>query len=124
MNERDIGTITDFMALGLIVEIVVATVCATYVAVIYLKSTRKSRTFRTIARDDVIKVMAGGWIGFLAVFRLVPLPDPAELPTWTAPVSAVVIAVLLWPPIDHALTFRSLRRTRTPPAPPPFTEGD
>lgn len=120
----NIGKLTDIVALALLLEVIGAAISVGYTLRIYQHSQRTSRTFRTIVRDDLIKVIAGAWIGALVIIRLVPSPDPVTLPAWTVLVSTVAIVALLWPPIDHALTFRRLRQQRIPPRPPPFDIDD
>lgn len=105
-----VDQVTNLLAVVLLVEIFVSAGCAVYTLLMYRASNRNSQTFRTIARDDLLKVIAGAWIGVLAVFRLIPHPDAVTLPPITTPVSAIVVIILLYPPIDHAITFIRLRR--------------
>ena len=118
-----IDTVTNVLAVLLAVEIIAATVSSAYVASVYFASNPpRSRMFRAITRDDVLKVLAGLWIGALTVWRLSDFGRP--LPTWTTPISAFVVAILLWPPIDHAITIYRLRQAKGDHTPPPFTETD
>lgn len=116
--------ITNVMAVAILIEMIAATIAVAYVVAVYLRSSRQSQIFRMLVRSDVLKVTAGAWIGFLAAYRLLNLESGNRLPDWTAPISAVVVAVLLAPPILHALTFRRLRKRYGDGTPPPLHEGD
>lgn len=116
-----VDTITDLIALAICVELIAATVGVVYIANVYLHSDRRSRIFRMLVRSDVIKLIAGGWIGALAIFRLVN--DGVRLPMWTTPISALVVAALLAPPIFHAVTFWRLRQASGDGTPPPLGDS-
>lgn len=114
--------VTKFMAVALLVEIVAATIAVGYVIAVYIRSTRQSLIFKMIVSSDIIKVIGGVWIGFLAIYRLADFGTP--LPPWTVLISGPVVAVLLAPPIIHAITFKKLRAKYGDNTPPPFHDGD
>lgn len=118
-----IEDITAVMAVVILIEMAVATLSLSYVIAVYIRSkSRDSVIFRMLVGSDVIKVIAGVWIGFLAIYRLSDFGVP--LPVWTSPISAVVVAILLAPPILHAIVFRRLRRRYGDGTPPPFHVTD
>lgn len=111
--------VTEVMAAAILIEMCVATVSLGYVIAVYIRAqSRQSVIFRMLVSSDVIKVLAGVWIGFLAVYRLSDFG--VALPVWTSPISAVVVAILLAPPILHALVFWRLRKRYGDGTPPPF----
>lgn len=120
----DVRDITGVMAGALIVEMGCAIIALGYVVAVYLraKPARQSVIFRMLVSSDVIKVLAGVWIGFLAVYRLSDFG--VSLPVWTSPISAIVIGILLFPPILHAIVFHRLRKRYGDSSPPPFHAGD
>lgn len=124
MTEREIvDVVTNVLAVAVLIEGVFAIAATIYITRIYVGGTRQSRIFRMLVRADWIKVVAGAWIGFLAVVRLANFPSNV-LPPWTTPISAIVVMMLLWPPILHAWTMRQLRSGRGDGTPPPWHPDD
>ena len=110
MSDELVATITNLLAVLLGLEIVAALAAFAYIVRVY-RSTPEPRPilFRMIVRDDNGKVIAGLWLGGLVVWRLWVIPPGVPFPSWTAPISALAIAILLWPIIDHALTLHRIR---------------
>lgn len=123
MSSEALDTLTDVIGLLIVITFFGSAISVAYIARIYQGSGRSSQIFRMLIRADAIKVAAAGWIGLLAVIRLAVLPDGTTFPTWTTPITAVAVELLLLPPILHALTIRRLRRNRQG-SPPPWDPED
>lgn len=94
-----------------------------YTRSVYRKSQRRSIIFAMMVRDDILKIIAGSWFAFLIVIRLVKFGE-LVVPAWTVFISAIALAVLMVPIIDHAVTIYRLRRDRKNSTPPPWADGD
>jgi hypothetical protein len=125
MTDQQASDIAAALTVALAAELIVVLICGLYILRVYFGSARLSRTFRSIVRDDVFKVVAGGWIGLMIVLYY---SRDKPFPLWTRPFNVLAVMVLFFPVIDHALTIRSLRKTRRlrggADGPPPFDGED